>query len=76
MYKVVIETDSSPIELREKVYAPEVRNPPLKRISDWSPPEDIVIIRVDGKDYEVSQDDFNKAITPFLYARDCDGVLK
>ena len=68
MYKVVISTDKDPIELREKVYSPEVRNPPISAIPDWNPPEDIVILRVGGVDYEVNQYDLNQAISPFLYA--------
>jgi hypothetical protein len=66
MYKVVISTDSTPIEIREKIYAPVAANRSIQEVLTEAP-DLILIIRVDGKDYEISQDDFNKAVTPFLY---------
>ena len=75
MYKVVISTDSVPIEIREKVYAPEVRNPSIQDVITKAPPEDKIILRIGGVEYEVDQYEFNRAVTPFLYSRDCSGNM-
>lgn len=69
MYKVVLSTDSTPIEIREKTYVqksiPLAQGLSMESIEDHP---DFIILRIDGKDYEVDQYEFNRAVRPFLYA--------
>jgi len=73
MYKVTISTDSSNIEIREKVFPQKpVPLAPGLSIESMTEHPDTIILRIEGKDYEIDQYDFNQAVKPFLY---CDGQL-
>ena len=66
MFRVILETEKGDIELRNK---PRPESEPGGSVlgTKLALEDNIVIISVGGEDYEVTKDDLNAAIKPFLY---------
>jgi len=67
MFRVILETEKGDIELRDKP-KPELGDGLRSTKLVLTP--DIVVISVGGEDYEVTKDDLNAAIKPFLYSNE------